>query len=80
MEKITSKNKNDGRSTKRSKSGKKFHEESEEKVVHYFHYDNYSKKVVKKGSHQPKSGKEAGLNGKAKGVRDKRSPDAPLST
>ena len=80
MEKITSKNKNNGGSSRRSKSGKKVHEESEEKVVHYFHYDNYSKKVVKKGSNHPKPSKETAINNKAKVMRDKRSPDTLLST
>lgn len=56
------------------------HEQSEQKVVHYFHYDNYSKKVVKKGNTQHKNNKESGLNVKGKGVRDKKSPENTLNT
>ena len=47
-------------------------------MVHYFQYDNYSKKVVKKGN----KGKErtSDLVKRAKGVRDKKSPEGMIST
>lgn len=55
MEKVTSKSRSKGKNDsfhRRSKSSKKGQDEQEEeKVVHYFQYDNYShKRVVKKSN------------------------------
>ena len=53
MEKVTSKShskhRKSGHKRSRSKGEGENEHEHEEKVVHYFQYDNYSKKVVRKG-------------------------------
>jgi hypothetical protein len=71
VEKVVSKSRSKGKGSvhKRSKSRKSVHEE--EKIVNYFQYDNYSKKVVSK---KVKSKGPSDLLAKGKPVRDKKSP------
>lgn len=67
----------------RSKSGKKVQEEEqEEKVVHYFQYDNYStKKLVNKKGKDPKAVREISdlLKKGGKGIKDAKSPEALIN-
>lgn len=87
IEKVTSsKSRSKGKkdsSFHRSKSGKKVQEEEqEEKVVHYFQYDNYStKKLVNKKGKDPKAVREISdlLKKGGKGIKDAKSPEALIN-
>lgn len=93
LEKVTSKSKSkskvEGKDEEKKKEGRRgksrrsLGEENEEKerVVHYFQYDNYSKKVVKK---KVKMGKEPGEYELTKKIaakpKEKKSPETLITT